>query len=45
MTRFLFWLVWNVPLGRFAPWVLGLALGTLPRRIPYPTEGEHHVED
>ena len=42
MTRFLFWLVWNVPLGRLAPWVLGLALGRWPRRVPYPTEGESH---
>ena len=23
--QFLMWLVWNVPLGRLAPWVLGLA--------------------
>ena len=31
MRRFLFWLVWNVPLGRFAPHMLGLALGSKPK--------------
>jgi len=29
---FLFWLVWNVPLGRFAPWVMSLAMGRWPYR-------------
>lgn len=33
MRRLLFWLVWHVPLGRFAPWVLGLALGSRPERV------------
>ena len=33
MRRFLFWLVWNVPLGKAAPWILGLALGRRPHRI------------
>ena len=32
MRHFLFWLVWHVPLGRFAPWVLGLAIGRVPRK-------------
>jgi len=32
MKRFLFWLVWNVPLGPLAPWVLGLALGSKPMK-------------
>jgi hypothetical protein len=27
VRRFLFWLVWNVPLGRLAPWVFDLAMG------------------
>lgn len=27
MRWFLFWLFHNVPLGPFAPWVLGLILG------------------
>jgi hypothetical protein len=31
--RVLFWLVENVPLGRAAPWVLGLALGSVPHRV------------
>ena len=30
MRRFLFWLVWNVPLGPLAPFVLGLAVGADP---------------
>jgi hypothetical protein len=33
LKRALFWAVWNVPLGRAAPWVLGLALGSRPRRV------------
>lgn len=33
MRSFLFWLVKNVPLGRAAPWVLGLALGRWPRKV------------
>ena len=33
MRRFLFWLIWNVPLGRAAPWVLGLAMKRRPRRV------------
>ena len=32
MRGFLFWLVWNVPLGRLAPWVMGLAVGRLPHK-------------
>lgn len=27
MRKLLFWIVWNVPLGRLAPIVLGIALG------------------
>ena len=27
------WLVWNVPLGRFAPLVMGFAMGSKPVRI------------
>jgi hypothetical protein len=33
MRRFLFWLVFNVPLGPLAPWVMGLALGSKPREV------------
>lgn len=33
IRRCLFWLVWNVPLGPLAPWVLGLAMGRKPRRV------------
>lgn len=33
MRRLLFWIVFNVPLGRLAPWVLGLALGRRPRKV------------
>lgn len=28
LRKFLFWLVWNVPLGALAPWVLSLAVGS-----------------
>ena len=27
MNRFLFWLIDNIPLGRLAPYVFGLAVG------------------
>jgi hypothetical protein len=33
-TRVAMWLVWNVPLGRAAPYVLGLAIGAKPCRVP-----------
>jgi hypothetical protein len=35
IRRFLFWLVWNVPLGPLAPWVMGLALGRKPREVKH----------
>ncbi len=28
----LFWIVWNIPLGRLAPYVLGVALGRSPKK-------------
>ena len=37
--RFLMWLVWNVPLGRLAPWVLGLATRRKPRKIEEKENG------
>jgi len=33
MRGILFWLVWHMPLGRLAPWMLGLALGQRPRKV------------
>ena len=36
MRRFLLWIVWNIPLGPLAPWVLWLAIG----RMPHKTEEE-----
>jgi len=33
MRRALLWIVWNVPSGRLAPWILGVALGSRPRKI------------
>ena len=45
MTRFLFWLIWHIRVGRLAPWVTGLALGRWPRRVPSRIEGDHRVED
>ena len=33
MRRALFWLAFNVPLGKLTPWVIGLALGRKPIRM------------
>ena len=33
MRRVLLWIVWIVPLGRLAPWLFGLAIGRVPRRV------------
>lgn len=30
MRRILFWMVWNVPLGKLTPYILGLAIGSKP---------------
>ena len=32
MRSFLFWLLENVPLGKLAPYVLGIAVGRMPKR-------------
>jgi len=32
MRRLAMWMVWNVPMGRLAPWVLGFALNSYPVR-------------
>jgi hypothetical protein len=32
IRRVLFWLVWNVPLGKLAPHILGFALGSKPQQ-------------
>ena len=32
MSKFLMWLVWNVPLGELAPYVFGLAIGSKPEK-------------
>ena len=37
MKKLLLWIVWNIPLGPLAPWVLGLAIGRMPHRAE---EGE-----
>ena len=29
------WLVWNVPLGKLAPWVFGLAIGEKPEKVKH----------
>ena len=42
MRRFLFWLVWNVPLGNLAPYVLGLALGQKPERMNREANDENN---
>lgn len=41
MRRLAMWLVWNVPMGRLAPWVLGFAMGRRPHRVDSAPE---HVE-
>jgi len=33
MNRLLIWIVWNVPCGRLAPWLFGLAIKRKPKRI------------
>lgn len=33
LRQFAMWLVFNVPLGRAAPWVMGFALNSWPRRV------------
>lgn len=33
MRRVLMWIAWNIPLGRLAPYVLGMAIGTKGRKI------------
>lgn len=33
MRKILFWIVWHIPLGRLAPYVLGLAVGRFPREV------------
>lgn len=32
MSKFLFWLIDNVPLGKLAPYIFGLAIGRLPKK-------------
>lgn len=32
MNKLLLWLVFNVPLGKLAPYVLAIALGTKPQK-------------
>ena len=31
--KLLFWLLFNVKLGKAAPWVMGIALNTRPRKV------------
>jgi len=31
IKRILFWVVWNIPLGELAPYVLGIALKSKPK--------------
>jgi len=33
IRKFLMWLVWNIPLGKAAPWVFGLAIDRMPHRL------------
>ena len=27
------WAVWNIPLGKFAPWLMGFAMTSKPRKV------------
>lgn len=36
--RIALWLFDHVPLGRFAPWMLGYVLGSRPRRVDPPED-------
>ena len=33
MRKLLLWIVWNIPLGILAPWVLGVAIRRMPREV------------
>ncbi len=33
MKNLLIWIVFNVPLGKLAPYILGVALGAKPNRV------------
>lgn len=33
MNNLLLWIVFNIPLGKFAPYVLGIALGSIPHKL------------
>lgn len=33
MRQLLFWILWHVPLGPLAPWIMGLALGKMPHKL------------
>lgn len=33
MRKVLFWIVDNIPLGKLAPYVFGLALGSKPQKV------------
>lgn len=39
MNKFLLWVVFNIPLGRLAPHVLGLAIGIKPVKTIEKKEG------
>lgn len=34
MRSVFFWIVFHIPLGPLAPWIMGLALGSRPQRAP-----------
>lgn len=40
MMRLLLWIIAKIPLGKFAPYVLGLALGCWPQKIDEDEEDE-----
>jgi hypothetical protein len=40
IRRTLIVIAFDIPLGKFNPWILGLALGGWPRKVPDRTEDE-----
>ena len=45
MSAFLFWLLWHVPLGPLAPYVLALAMGSKAVRVRHGGATNNKVKD
>ena len=40
MRKFAMWIVWNVPIGRLAPWLFGFAMGSKPHKVKQEQDDE-----